>query len=241
MIVVPAIDIKDGACVRLVHGDPAQKTVYSTNPAEMAEKWASLGAQRLHVVDLDGAFAGHPVNDGAIRKIVKAVKMEVQVGGGLRDLAAVERVFEAGASRAILGTVLLEDPAWIKEAVKKFPGKLVAGLDVKHGEVMVKGWKAGSGLSLPEVLHRVESMGFAELIFTDITKDGTLEGPNIQAIRDVLGRTCMAVFSSAGVSCLKDIESLKTLEAEGLKGCIVGKALYDGRLELRDALKVSGN
>ncbi|MBI4397421.1 MAG: 1-(5-phosphoribosyl)-5-[(5-phosphoribosylamino)methylideneamino]imidazole-4-carboxamide isomerase [Elusimicrobia bacterium] len=237
MLIIPAIDIRGGRCVRLVHGDPNNETVYSADPIEVARGWHAKGAKRIHLVDLDAAL-GLGSNLDVIFDIKSSVPCEIQMGGGLRSLEILSRVMEKGIDRAIIGTALFKEPAWVAEALRKYKGRLLAGVDARHGEVKLEGWKEGSGLALPEALRRVEGMGFQELIFTDISKDGTLSGPNVEATRAVMKSSRMAVYASGGVSCLDDIKALKALEPEGLIGCIVGKALYDGRLSFAEALQV---
>lgn len=235
MLLIPAVDIKGGLCVRLTHGDPSQETVYGADPVEMARRWESEGARRVHVVDLDAAF-GTGSNLEVIFKIKKALKCEVQMGGGLRSLDVVRRVMDQGLDRAVIGTAIFKEPAWVEEAVKKFGEKLVAGLDARDGEVKVQGWREGSGLQLANALMRVENLGFQEVVFTDISKDGALGGPAMDATRQVIKTTRLGVYASGGVTTLEDLKALKNLEREGLRGCIVGKALYDGRFQLKDAL-----
>ncbi len=235
MLVIPAIDLRGGSCVRLVHGDPSKETVYSSDPVEMARKWVSEGAKRLHLVDLDAAL-GTGSNLDAVYRIKKTVGCEVEFGGGLRSLDFLKQVMDKGVDRAIIGTALFSDSAWVSEGMTLFGARLMAGVDARDGEVKLKGWKAGSGIKLPEALATVKSMGFREIIFTDISKDGTLTGPNIEATRSVMKMTGLAVYASGGMSSLKDISALKVLEKEGLAGCILGKALYDGRMTLKDAL-----
>jgi len=237
MLIIPAIDLKGGRCVRLTHGDPNQETVYSADPVDAAKRWASLGAKRLHVVDLDAAL-GTGTNLEIAFKIKESVSCEVEFGGGLRDLAAVRRVLSRGIDKAIIGTALFTRPDWVKEAVSEFGDRLMAGVDAKDGEVRLQGWQAGSGVKMSAALGAVEAMGFRELIFTDISKDGALSGPNVDATRLVLQCAKLDVYASGGVTTLDDIETLKSLEPEGLKGCIVGKALYDGRLDFHQALKL---
>jgi phosphoribosylformimino-5-aminoimidazole carboxamide ribotide isomerase len=210
--------------------------VYGDDPVVMAKKWASEGASRLHIVDLDGAFGEGSANLEAVFRIKESVRALIQFGGGLRDFESLRQVMSKGVGRAILGTVLLEEPAWIKDAVKEFDGRLMAGVDARDGEVMGKGWRAGSGKSVPEVVKKIEGWGFKELIYTDIRRDGTLQGPNIDGLRTVMKSTRMGVYASGGVSRLEDIRSLKALEPEGLKGCVVGKALYAGKFTLAEAI-----
>lgn len=237
MLIIPAVDIKGGKCVRLIHGDPHRQTVYSEDPVEMARFWVSQGAARLHVVDLDGAL-GTGSNLELLRSIRTAVppSCQIQVGGGLRSLEAVARLLDEGIDFVVLGTSLLENSDWVAQAVNRFSGRLMAAVDVWEGEVKVKGWQKGSGQAVPLVLRKIEAMGFSAVIFTDISRDGTLMGPAITSTKEVLGMTRMSVYASGGITSVQDILSLKVLEPEGLEGGVVGKALYDGRLSFTAAL-----
>jgi phosphoribosylformimino-5-aminoimidazole carboxamide ribotide isomerase len=236
MLVIPAIDIKAGSVVRLIHGDPKQQTTYSSDPVEVAKQWVAQGAQRLHVVDLDGAFSGQTANIDLVFRIKEAVNVVVQFGGGLRDPESVRKVLEKGVGRAIVGTAILKYPQWIKSAIAEFPGRLMASLDAVNGEVMIEGWQADSGHSLADAIKTIDHLGFREIVYTDIKQDGTLKGPNLKSIEEVLGMTHMGVYASGGISGLADIQALKTLEAKGLRGCILGKALYAGKVTLPEAL-----
>jgi phosphoribosylformimino-5-aminoimidazole carboxamide ribotide isomerase len=233
MIIVPAIDIREGKCVRLVRGDPKRETVYSDDPVEIAKRWADQGAERIHVVDLDAAM-GKGSNLDALKRIRDAVKVTLQFGGGLRTLEAVWKVVGMGVERVVLGTALIKDPSWIKEAKEELGERIVAGVDAKDGEVMVDGWQSGSGRKLEDVLTMVADLGVKEIIYTDIKRDGMLEGPNVEGLRKVVSATKMGVYASGGISSLTDIQALR--KTPGIKGCIVGKALYDRRFTLSEAL-----
>lgn len=239
MLIIPAVDIRGGQCVRWVHGDPAHQTIYSQNPLEMARRWFTLGAQRLHVVDLDSA-----VGLGSNLDVALAIKREVgcpvQLGGGIRNREILERVLDAGVERVILGTAVLREPAWVKEVVAQYGERLVASVDSKDGEVRLSGWREGSGVSIQEVLPQVEDMGFREVIFTDISRDGTLRGPALNQISRLLRLTKMRFYCAGGIGALKDIVALQGLSSEGLTGCILGKALYDGRVDFAEALRAAG-
>jgi phosphoribosylformimino-5-aminoimidazole carboxamide ribotide isomerase len=235
VILFPAVDIKDGKCVRLVEGDPSRQTVYSEEPAQMAKLWASGGAEWIHVVDLDGAL-GSGANLEVVRLVRDQVTCKIQMGGGIRSLDTVRALLHMGIDRVVVGTALFKDPAWVAEAVKEFPGRVLAGIDARDGEVKVEGWQEGSGRPVREALMHVESLGIGEVVFTDISRDGRLEGPALEPIRQVMKSTRLSVIASGGVSSAEDIRKLKELEPLGLRGCIVGKALYDGRLTLKDAL-----
>jgi phosphoribosylformimino-5-aminoimidazole carboxamide ribotide isomerase len=235
MIIVPAIDIREGKCVRLVRGDPKRETVYSDDPVEIAKRWTEQGAERIHVVDLDAAM-GKGSNVDALKRIKDAVNVTIQFGGGLRNLEAVWKVIQMGVGRVVLGTALLKDPSWIREAMEELGGRVMAAVDAKDGEVMVDGWQSGSGRKVEDVLKSIEEVGIQEIIYTDIKRDGMLEGPNVDGLRKVIRATKMAVYASGGISSLNDIKTLRGLEKDGLKGCIVGKALYDRRFTLSEAL-----
>jgi phosphoribosylformimino-5-aminoimidazole carboxamide ribotide isomerase len=235
MIVIPAIDLRDGKCVRLVRGDPKKETVYSDDPAEIARRWVEQGATRIHVVDLDAAM-GKGNNLEALKRIKSSVNVMIQFGGGLRTLEAVWNAVSLGVDRVIIGTAILKDPGWLKEAMEELGTRVMAAVDAKDGEVMVGGWLDGSGVKIPDALKRIEDIGFKEIIFTDIRRDGMLEGPNVDALRQVLNLTKMSVYASGGISTLQDVQSLRALEKDGLKGAVVGKALYDRKFSLTDAL-----
>jgi phosphoribosylformimino-5-aminoimidazole carboxamide ribotide isomerase len=239
MLIIPAIDIKAGSVVRLTHGDPKQETVYSSDPVEMAKRWVAQGAQRLHVVDLDGAFTGHPANLDLVYRIKDAVNVVVEFGGGLRDPDTVKKVLDRGIGRAIVGTAILKYPQWIKTTLAEYPGRLMASLDAVNGEVMIEGWQADSGHTLADVIKTIDNLGFREIVYTDIKQDGTLKGPNVKSIGEVLAMTHMGVYASGGISSLDDLKALKALEAKGLKGAILGKSLYAGKINLPDALAIA--
>lgn len=237
MLVIPAVDIKNGECVRLYMGDKDRKTVYG-DPVEMADRWCRLGAQRLHVVDLDGAFQGRPVNLDIIAEICRCVSIPVEVGGGVRSLETIELLLEAGVQWVILGTVLLEDRGLSSESARKFGGRLIAGIDAKGGKVAVKGWEEGTSVDALDLARWCEDQGFSSIIYTDITRDGTLTGPNLEETAGVAGYVSIPVIASGGISCVEDILRVAKLEPLGVEGVIVGRALYDGRVDLEEALEV---
>lgn len=239
MLIIPAIDIREGKCVRLVRGDPKKQTVYSDDPVEIAQRWADQGATRIHVVDLDAAM-GKGDNLAALKRIKESVNIMIQFGGGLRTLDAVWNVINMGVSRVVVGTALIQDPAWIKEAMEELGDRVMAGIDAKDGEVMIRGWLDGSGVKLPDAIKIVEGLGLKEIIYTDIKRDGMLEGPNVEGLRQVLKMTKLKVYASGGISTLQDIGALRALEKEGLKGAVVGKALYDRKFSLSEALESQG-
>lgn len=234
MIIIPAIDIKDGKCVRLFQGNFNKKTVYSDNPVEVALKWQKQGAQILHIVDLDGAKSGKPVNTRIISTIVR--KMRVQVGGGIRNRAAIKKYLEAGALRVVLGTAILEDFGFAKSAFEEFGNQIIVGLDAKKDMLMKKGWVTKSGLNVFKTAKKLESLGAKRFIYTDIAKDGSLTEPNFSALKKLIETINSPVIASGGVSEINQIRQLKKIGAEGV---ILGKALYEGAIDLKEALNVS--
>ncbi|MBI3803942.1 MAG: 1-(5-phosphoribosyl)-5-[(5-phosphoribosylamino)methylideneamino]imidazole-4-carboxamide isomerase [Nitrospirae bacterium] len=234
MILIPAIDIKGGRCVRLTQGAMDSETVYSEDPAEMARQWEAQGAERLHLVDLDGAVGGTTVHYELIAQMIKAVQIPVQVGGGIRDLERVERYLSVGAAAVILGTAALQNEALVKEATRKFPRQIIAGIDSKQGQVAVRGWTEIHPEEVATLAYRMQEAGVAALILTDIEKDGMLAGPNIDLFREIGMQVEIPIIASGGVTTLKQIQQLA--EIPGVEGAIVGKALYTGALSLPKAL-----
>ncbi|MEC7640698.1 MAG: 1-(5-phosphoribosyl)-5-[(5-phosphoribosylamino)methylideneamino]imidazole-4-carboxamide isomerase [Nitrospinota bacterium] len=239
MRIIPAVDIKDGKCVRLSQGQADQETVYSDDPVAMASHWDEEGATLIHVVDLDGAFAGRPANAGLIKKIVNSSSAIIQVGGGIRTLEAIETYIDYGVSRIVLGTVALQNPQFVTEACNKFPEKIIVGIDARDGCVAVKGWVEVTEKKAVDLALSLEPAGLAGFIFTDISRDGMLQGPNLESIYQFADTTSLPVIASGGVSRLQDISNLLALESLGVSGIIVGKALYDKTFEFRDALKLT--
>lgn len=240
MILFPAIDLKDGQCVRLLRGDMDQATVFSDDPAAQAAAFVAAGASWLHIVDLNGAFAGAPVNGAAVEVILEAAKAggaRVQLGGGIRDLATIEMWLAAGVSRAILGTAAVKDPEMVKQACRQFPGQIAVGIDARGGLVAVEGWAETATLSAAELGRRFEDAGVAAIIYTDIDRDGALEGANVAATAELAKALTTPVIASGGVSSMADLERLKPHEADGIIGVISGRAIYDGRLDLTAALE----
>jgi phosphoribosylformimino-5-aminoimidazole carboxamide ribotide isomerase len=238
VILYPAIDLKGGECVRLLRGAMEAATVYNRDPADQARRFAEAGCEWLHVVDLDGAFAGHPVNDAAVRAILAAVPIPVQLGGGIRHLPAIERWLGAGLRRVILGTAAARDPALVRNACKLHPGRIAVGIDARQGQVAIEGWAATSSLAATELALRFEDAGVAAIIYTDIDRDGAKTGVNIEATAALARRISTPVIASGGVAALADLERLKTRAADGIEGVVCGRALYDGSLDLRAALEV---
>ena len=234
MILFPAIDLKDGACVRLKLGLMDQATVFNHDPAAQARAFADAGAEWIHVVDLNGAFAGRPVNAPAVEAILRAVKLPVQLGGGIRDMATIEAWLERGIARVILGTVALKDPDLVIEACRRFPHRVAVGIDAKGGRVAVEGWAETADITVTELALKFEDAGVAAIIYTDIDRDGVLSGPNVAATAELARAIATPVIASGGVSSLDDLRALKAVG--GLAGVISGRALYDGRIDLAAAL-----
>ncbi len=239
MIVIPAIDLKDGRCVRLEQGLMEKDTVYHDDPAAQALIWQQQGGELLHIVDLDGAFAGVPKNREAIRAIVGAIDIPSELGGGIRDLATIEAYLELGVDRVILGTVAKEKPELVQEACRLFPGRIVVGIDAKEGLVAVRGWADVTEKRATEMAREMEGFGVEAIIYTDIARDGMMQGPNIEATRQLAESIRIPVIASGGVSSLKDIENLLAVESSGVVGVITGKAIYTGALDLREAVRVA--
>ncbi len=238
MILFPAIDLKDGNCVRLRQGDMNQATVFNNNPAAQALSFQEAGFEWLHCVDLNGAFAGRSANTPAIAAILKALTIPVQLGGGLRDRAGIDSWLEAGISRVILGTAAVRNPDLVKHAARDYPGKIAVGIDARDGMVAVEGWAEASTLSAVELAKRFEDAGVAAIIFTDIARDGMMQGVNVEATAHLARAVSIPVIASGGVNGVQDIKLLRDTGA-GIHGVVIGRALYDGRMEPRDALAAS--
>ena len=239
LIVFPAIDLKAGQVVRLAEGDMDRATVYGDDPAAQALLFAEAGARHLHVVDLDGAFAGASVNGDAVRSVVAAFPGHVQLGGGIRDRAAVDRWFDAGVSRLVIGTAALHDPAFVRGAARDWPGGIVVAVDAKDGMVATRGWADVSDVTVVDLARRFEDAGVAALLFTDVGRDGLLKGCNVEATVDLARAVAIPVIASGGVKGLADIHVLALHNRDGVEGVITGRALYDGRLDLAAALSVA--
>ncbi|MGI0479411.1 1-(5-phosphoribosyl)-5-[(5-phosphoribosylamino)methylideneamino]imidazole-4-carboxamide isomerase [Geminocystis sp. CENA526] len=235
MEVIPAIDLLAGRCVRLYQGDYQQSQVFHENPLEVALQWESQGATRLHLVDLDGAKEGTTINLDAIASIVQHLSIPVQVGGGLRDRTAVARLFELGVERAIVGTVAIENPELVQELCETYPYKIAVGIDARNGKVATKGWLETSTVEATDLAQQISDKA-AAIIYTDISRDGTLVGPNLESLRELAQISKIPVIASGGISCLTDLLSLLSLESLGVTGVIVGKALYTGKLDLKEAI-----
>jgi phosphoribosylformimino-5-aminoimidazole carboxamide ribotide isomerase len=240
MIVIPAIDLKDGRCVRLRQGDMSAETVYSDDAAAVAVGWQARGAGLIHIVDLNGAVAGRPRHIDHVQNILGAVSVKIQVGGGIRDIETIRRYFDLGVWRVVLGTAALRDRQLLQQACQEFPGRIMLGLDAKNGMVAVQGWTAVSDYAAGALLRDLAVVPLGGVIYTDIARDGMLTGPNIQALREVIRQSTCAVIASGGISRIEDLRAVQSLGPR-IEGAIVGKALYDGTLDLADAIKaVSG-
>ena len=236
MILYPAIDLKDGAAVRLLRGEMGQATLYNPDPAAQARDFAAAGFDWLHLVDLNGAFEGQPVNAAAVEAILAAVDLPVQLGGGIRDLATVERWLSAGVRRVILGTAAVKTPALVTEACRAFPGQIAVGIDARAGRVAVEGWAEESDLQAVELARRFEDSGVAVIIYTDIERDGALSGVNVDATAALAAAISVPVIASGGVSSLDDLAALMAVPEPGIAGAICGRALYDGRIDPKSAM-----
>lgn len=239
MIVIPAIDLKDGKCVRLEQGLMEKDTVFNDNPGAQARAWQEQGAELLHIVDLDGAFAGEPKNRGAIEDIIKSITIPAQLGGGIRDIATIEAYLSLGLSRVIIGTAAQRNPELVSDACARFPGRIVVGIDAKNGMVAVQGWAEVTDITAVELARKFEGCGVAAIIYTDISRDGMLQGPNLEATRALAEAVSIPIIASGGVSSLKDIENLMAIEASGVTGVITGKAIYTGAISLNEAIALT--
>jgi phosphoribosylformimino-5-aminoimidazole carboxamide ribotide isomerase len=237
MEIIPAIDLLGGKCVRLYQGDYDRSEVFGEDPVTMAQQWENQGATRLHLVDLDGAKSGEPINLGAIEKITQALKIPVQVGGGLRDRSRVQQLLKLGVQRVILGTIAVENPTLVGELCAEFPGQIVVGIDARNGKVATKGWLETSEVQATELAQRMAKFGAAAIIYTDIHRDGTMQGPNMEALRELAEGIDIPVIASGGVSSVQDLVNLLKLEPIGVTGAIVGRAIYTGDVDLKDAMR----
>lgn len=245
MLLIPAIDLKDGSCVRLKQGDMEQATVFSEDPAEMALHWLEQGARRLHLVDLNGAFAGKPVNESAVKNILQVVQdfaedndldeIPVQLGGGIRDLDTIERYLDHGLSYIIIGTAAVKNPGFLQDACSAFPGQIIVGLDAKDGKVATDGWSKLSRHDVVELAKKYESFGVESVIYTDIGRDGMMGGVNVEATVKLARAVKVPVIASGGVHNIKDVEALCEVQGEGIEGVICGRSIYEGTLNLEEA------
>jgi len=239
MLVIPAIDLRSGRCVRLFQGRADRETVYSDDPVAVARRWEALGAAWLHVVDLDGAFAGRPQNREVVRRIVGAVSIPVQLGGGIRTWEDLESTLDLGVKRVILGTAAVTHPDLVRRACAVFGEAVAVSLDAREGRAAIAGWEAAAEASVPELAASLREWGLARIIYTDVRRDGTLAGPNLEATREVARASGLKVIAAGGVSSLEDIRALKELEPLGVEGVIVGQALYTGAVDLKAALTLA--
>ena len=239
MIIIPAVDLKEGRCVRLSQGRMDQESVYSEHPVEMAKHWESKGAERLHVVDLNGAVAGKPIHRSLVKEITQSLRIPVEVGGGIRDMASVEDYLSSGVRWVILGTAAFQNRSFVEEACGQFPGRIIAGIDARGGRVAIRGWKEVVSLDAVDLAKQFEEKGLSAIIFTDIERDGMNTGLNFESTQRLSRATSIPVIASGGVSRIEDIEHLLELESEGIIGVIVGRALYTGQLDLEEALRLA--
>jgi phosphoribosylformimino-5-aminoimidazole carboxamide ribotide isomerase len=235
MLILPAIDLRGGKCVRLKQGDYAQETVFGDDPAAMARRWVSAGAQALHLVDLDGAKEGRPVNGDAIRQIVQAVDVPCQVGGGLRTEADIVGTLNAGVARVVLGTRALQDPAWVRQMAHTYPKRIVLGLDARDGKLATHGWLKTSELSVLELAGQFATWPLYAIVYTDIARDGMLNGPNVEAMAELAKSVSLPIIASGGVTTSQNIRDLKDRD---LFGCIIGRALYEGKIDLAEIMEL---
>ena len=238
MILYPAIDLKDGKAVRLFKGDMDKATVFNDDPAAQAMEFVAAGCEWLHLVDLNGAFAGEPVNAAPVDAILARAQVPAQLGGGIRDMATIAMWLEKGLARVILGTVAVENPALVREAAKAFPGQVAVGIDAREGRVATKGWATETDVMVTDLARSFEDAGVAAIIYTDISRDGAMQGPNIEATVELAGAVNVPVIASGGVSSLADLEALKKAGEGTLEGVISGRALYDGRINVTEAVKL---
>jgi phosphoribosylformimino-5-aminoimidazole carboxamide ribotide isomerase len=239
MIVIPAVDLKEGRCVRLSQGRMDQESVYSEDPLEMAKHWESKGAERLHVVDLNGAFSGAPYHRSLIEEIVRSVRIPVEVGGGIRDLETIERYLSCGVGWVILGTTAIRNRRLMEEACRRFPGRVILSIDARGGKVAIQGWSDTVPVEAGELVREFEGMGLSAIVFTDIERDGMGTGLNWEMTRALAQATSIPVIASGGVSRIEDIERLIPLEGDGIIGVIVGRAIYTGRVDLEEAIRLT--
>ncbi|MBT7279678.1 MAG: 1-(5-phosphoribosyl)-5-[(5-phosphoribosylamino)methylideneamino]imidazole-4-carboxamide isomerase [Rhodobiaceae bacterium] len=240
MIIFPAIDLKQGRCVRLEQGDMERVTVFNDDPADQARSFAEQGFSHLHIIDLDGAFAGEPVNRSAVEAIVRATSVKTQLGGGIRTMATIETWLEAGVGRVILGTAALRDPQLVKQACAAFPNQVAVGIDARAGFVAVEGWAEDTQMKVHDLAAVFEDVGVAALIYTDIDRDGLLKGVNLEATAELARATSIPVIASGGLAGIDDVRQLLAHESSGIVGAISGRALYDGRLNASDVLALEG-
>ncbi len=237
MKIIPAIDLKGGNVVRLAQGMVDSETVYSDSPVEVARKWASFGVEMIHIVDLDGAFEGVLKNLDIVSQIARAVKPKIELGGGIRDEAAIKASFDAGVSKVVIGTMALEE-SFLEKVVRQYGENIVVGIDARSGMVRTNGWTSGTDVKAVDFARKIETAGVRTINYTDISRDGMLEGPNVEGLRELLRAVDIVVIAAGGISNIEDVRILKKLESEGLSGIIIGKALYEGRIDLKEAIEI---
>jgi phosphoribosylformimino-5-aminoimidazole carboxamide ribotide isomerase len=238
-MIMPAIDLKEGQCVRLLQGDPGQKTVYSEDPVQMARHWEAKGAECLHVVDLDGAFSGLPIHLDLIGEIARGVQIPIQVGGGMRSLETIGAFLDRGAHRVILGTKAAGSPDFLEEACRRFERRILLGIDARGGYLSVEGWTQATSLRAVDFAREVSHYPLNGIIYTDISRDGMLKGPNLHALGEMAEATSLPLIASGGISSLEDVRAIMTLEGKGVIAMIIGKALYSGRIDLSEAIALT--
>lgn len=242
MKIIPAIDIQNGNCVRLRQGDFTKETIFNSNPLKTAKKWIDQGAERIHLVDLDGARLGNPVNINIISDICQEFpNVPIQIGGGIRDIITAEKYLKAGASFIIIGTKAVEDPNFVKELCIKFPGNIIVGIDAKNSEVATKGWKSISNITAINLAKEFENFGVSEIVYTDIEKDGMMKGLNIEATVNLAKNVNIPIIASGGVSCIDDIYKISSYVNTGISGIIIGRALYENKINIKEAKKIFQN
>jgi phosphoribosylformimino-5-aminoimidazole carboxamide ribotide isomerase len=240
MLIIPAVDIKDGKCVRLVQGNMDRDTVYDDIPWRMARRWQDAGGSFLHIVDLNGAFAGHGVNDDAVADILANTDMKTELGGGIRDIGRITKLLDMGIGRVILGTVAVEDPDLVRQAIDQYgPERIVVGIDARNGIAKTRGWASNGGVPAISLARNMQKLGVIRVVYTDISRDGMLLGPNINDTEKIARATGLKIVASGGVSTIDDIRGLKRLESAGVEAVITGKALYEGRLDLAEAIRAA--
>ncbi len=240
MMIIPAIDLRGGQCVRLEQGKLEQETIYSKDPVFIAKLFQAKGAKRLHIIDLDGAFSGAVQNLEIIEKICKEVNMPVQVGGGMRKMEMIDRVIGAGASKVLLGTIAITDAPLLEEALKKYGDKIIVAIDAKKGKISIGGWKDDTEINAVALAKKMKEAGVKEILYTDIARDGMMEGPNLKGIKTIAQKGGVAVIAAGGISTIKDVEKINELAEFGVEGMVIGKALYTETIKLEDAVKLAG-
>jgi phosphoribosylformimino-5-aminoimidazole carboxamide ribotide isomerase len=239
MIIIPAIDLKNGQAVRLSQGRMEDATVYSSDPVKVARSWETMGAKRLHIVDLDGAVSGEPRNRELVKRICASVNMDVELGGGIRDIRTVDEYFAAGVKYAILGTAAVRDPVFRDACCKKYPGRIIIGIDAQSGMVAVQGWTENTQLSAVDLARQLDSGAVAAIVYTDISRDGMLTGPNVDETAKLASSISIPVIASGGMAQIEDVKNLLSVEASGIMGIIVGRALYTGGIKLNEAIELT--